>query len=282
MSTIEPPMRAAAESLGFFRTLANPVVIGELAPCFVESFEQGSDRLLHIMYDEVAPALSDEFGELLEAGSGQLDVLSRVAELVGLSGLAVDRPLDDANSEALAQRIAWRSTARWAVLGLLWTLAEQLPTVGWSDGEWANAVLDGSGVRPRSRSGLPRKDEQIALTLAAGRLLGSLTGQRGRALLLHERPVAVWVRDEAGVAASEVRPIALVESAGELSRREAKLTKGDRILLAAAEEEEGFALAGDHDRTDGILTMRDDGWIALDPDTCSLPVVQGLSLLFER
>ena len=260
------------------------VDIKACARSFVASFEQGSDRLLHVMYDEVAPALSERFRELLEAGSGQLDVLSRVAELVGLSELAVDRPLDDADSEPLAQRIAWRSTARWAVLGLLWTLAEQLPAESWSASDWADAMLGDNGVRPRSRSGLPGKDdEQVALAIAAERLMGRFTGQRGRALLLRDRPVVMRVRDETGVAASKVRPIALVETAGELSGREAELTKGDRILLAATEDtEEGFALAGRHDSTDRILTMLEDGGIGLGRGTRSLPVVQGLALLFER
>src|SRR4051794_24080354 len=100
-------------------------VNSELPLRFVESFERGSDRLLHAMYDEAAPALSKRFQDLREGGSGQLDVLSRLAELVGLAEFAGDRPSDNADDEAFAQRIAWRSTARWAVLGLLWTLAER-------------------------------------------------------------------------------------------------------------------------------------------------------------
>jgi hypothetical protein len=260
------------------------VEIKAFAPRFLASFTQGSDRLLHAMYDQVAPVLSERFHELLEASSGQLDVLSRVAELVGLPELSVDRPLDDVDSEALAQRIAWRSTARWAVLALLWTLAEQLPAESWSPSDWANAVLGDKGVRPRSRSGLPaRDDERVALTIAAERLADSSTGQCGRALLLRDRPIVMHVGDETGIVASEVRPVALLETVGELSGREAELKKGDRILLAATEDSErGLDLDGVHSHTRGILTMLEDGGIGLGSGTRLAPVAQGLALLFER
>jgi len=274
MSTVESSPMTVVESVRVDSTSIR------LSPRFVESFERGSDRILHVMYDEVAPVLSESFQDLLEGGSGQLDVLSRVAELVGLSGFAVDGPLDNADDEAFAQRVAWRSTARWAVLGLLWTLAERCPAESWSPNDWAEAVLDEGGVKPRSKSGLPGEDEHMALRIVAEQLLGSSIGQRGRALWLRNLPVVVEVRDEAEVAVSGVRPLALVEAAGAPSAPEIALKKGNRILLASEDVEERFDLTGERERIDDIFTMLDDGEIRLGDS--SAPVVSGLLLLYER
>ncbi len=245
---------------------------------FQRSFEQASDRVLHILYDDIAAGLSEAFSELHEAGGSQLEVLSRVAEIVGLERFAGDRPLQDADSEALAQRIIWRRSARWTALSLLWTLVEGLPAYSGSPQEWADGAL-GAARKPKSTSGVPSGDERLALTIAAERLLRWFGEQGGQALMLRDRYVTIRIEGN-GLAVREVCPIALVETASEVSDRAVELRRGDRVLLASRKT--GFDLEGEGEITDDdIVMMGGDGRIELDSSTRALGVIGSLTLLFE-
>src|SRR5438105_1318430 len=142
------------------------VEVTALPRSFVMAFERASERRLMALYDAVASELSEHFRALRTAANGQIEVLNKVAELVGLEGLDLDEPLADEASEAWAQRVAWRSAARWTVLTLLWTLVERREQTMTPD-DWAEAATAHDGKRPRSASSLPASDESTALAVAA-------------------------------------------------------------------------------------------------------------------
>jgi hypothetical protein len=251
------------------------VDIDTLAPRFAEALRQASERRLLTLYDTVADGLSKSFPALAEAGKDQLDVLRRVAELVGLGGLDLDEPLADPDDEALAQRIAWREPASWATLSLLWAVTESAPaTIGTFD--WAQAAYDGK--KPRGGSSLPEEDEQQALAFAAEALAHSPALIDGCALVVRKAPYLLAAAD-GRVCAQPLSPIALVQSRGDTGGAEIELEAEDRVWVA--EGERGFTPHGDHEEFEGALRMRSAGGLSLHSGTHTVGVVPGLTLLFE-
>ena len=250
--------------------------LGTFAPRFAEAFTRASERRLRALYDDIAPMLSERFHELRVGGAGQLEVLNRVARLVGLKGLDVSKPLPDDADEALAQRVGWRSPARWAVLSLLWTLVEVGPDAT-TPCAWADVAYRGDGRRPRSESLLSDDDEPIALALAAARLAGSPSVASGLALALLNLPVVIRAEGDTSVAAHAVLPLALLESSRTRTATSNQLAAGDRLLLA--DEDHRVALEGDHEAVGDMLTITGDA--RLDPATRMADIVPGLTLLYE-
>jgi hypothetical protein len=251
------------------------VDIDTLAPRFAEALRQASERRLLTLYDTVADGLSKSFPALAEAGKDQLDVLIRVAELVGLGGLDLDEPLADPDDEALAQRIAWREPASWATLSLLWAVTESAPaTIGTFD--WAQAAY--AGKKPRGGSSLPEDDEQQALLFAAEALAGSPALTAGCALVVRKAAYLLAAAD-GRVCAQALSPIALVQSRGDTGGAEIELEAEDRVWVA--EGERGFTPHGDREEFEGVLRMSSAGGLSLQSDTHTVEVVPGLTLLFE-
>jgi hypothetical protein len=250
-----------------------------VAPSFARSFERASERRLLTLYDVVASRLSASFEGLAAAADEQLDVLNRVAELVGLEGLDVDEPLPDEASEALAQRVAWRSAARWAVLSLLWTLVERAEQQMTSS-EWAQLAREHGGKRPRSRSSLPERDEPTALGFAADALVSSPAVTQGTGMAVLGVPVVIGAPAAGSVVANVVRPVALVETQSDWSATPIELSAGDRISLASGPL--GFSLNGECEGTDAAtLTSKSHGVLSPDATTRVVEVARGCALLFE-
>ena len=243
---------------------------------FVASFERASDRRLRVLYDEIAPMLRGRFEQLATAGKGQIEVLNGVAEFLGLEELDVSKPLADEASEVLAQRIAWRSAARWTVLSLLWALVEHRPTA-MGPGDWAPARS-----KPRSRSSLPSTDEPLALDVAAERLTSAFAATNGAGLALLDLPVVIAARAGSRVAADAVRPVGLVETSSEVSNSgRIELVAGDRIWLAGPEGS-FFSVDAEYESSGPLdREITGDGELKLDAQTCVAGVVQGVALLYE-
>ena len=244
---------------------------------FANIFRKGSDRCLRGLYDdEVAPRLSEAFEALSRAGDGQIEVLNSVAELVGLEGLDLSQPLPDEAAEALAQRIAWRTTARWAVLGLLWTLIDNRPEpMRWD----ALAEATKASDRPRGGSGLPPEtDEPTALSAAARGLAESETLRDGVGILLLDIPVVLRAHDGV-LATTAVRPLALVETDSDYSCMPIELKAEDWIWLAGPET--GFSVEGEFNQKGDVLAMTGSGALRPDSGTHTIAVVPGAMLLFQ-
>jgi hypothetical protein len=251
------------------------VDIDTLAPRFAEALRQASERRLLTLYDTVADGLSKTFPALAEAGAEQLDVLSRVAGLVGLGGLELDKPLADQDDEALAQRIAWREPASWATLSLLWAITESAPaTVDPFD--WALAAC--AGRKPRGGSSLPEHDERQALTFAAEAVAHSPALIDGCALVVHKTPYLLAAAD-GRVSAQPVSPIALLQSRSDMSSADIGLEAEDRVWVADGER--GFTLHGDREEFEDALRMNSAGDLSLENGTHAVSVVPGFTLLFE-
>ena len=261
--------------------------IGELAPCFVESFYRASERRLLTLYDEVADGFGESLLEFADSGEGEFGVLSRVADLVGLHGVDLSQPLADSDDEAFAQRIAWRDTASWAVLSLLWALTHNVPTTMTSR-EWAEAERDGR--KPRGGSSLSGSDESKALVLAAETLARSSIITGGCAMVLVRRAYVVRAH-EGRIAACAGNPIALVETRSEFLSNSVELAVGDRVWLASPELVAGtkdcmqfvqkFALEGSYEIVnDGVFAMTGMGKLFLNDQIRALGVVNGWALLF--
>jgi hypothetical protein len=274
MQTAEPPARGTGTAVRT-RTVKRAIAIDNFAPRFAEALRRASERRLLTLYDEVADRLSKSFQELAGAGEEQLEVLSRVAKLVGLGELDLDEPLADPEDEALAQRIAWREPSSWATLSLLWALTESAPTtIGTHD--WAQAAY--SGKKPRGGSSLPEEDEQQALLFAAEALAGSPALTAGCALVVRKAPYLLAARD-GRVSAQALSPIALVQSRCDAGSGEIELEAEDRVWVADGEH--GFTPHGDREEFEGALRMRSAGGLSLQSDTHTVGVVPGLTLLFE-
>ena len=242
---------------------------------FVNSFEQASERRLRVLYDDVAPKLREQFEQLASAGKGQVEVLNSVAKLVGLEELDVSKPLADEASEAQAQRIRWRSTARWAVLSLLWALIEHLPNA-MAPGDWATARR-----KPRSRSWLPSADEPLALDVAAKSLTSSLAATNGSGMVVLDLPVVIRAGDGCRVVANAVRPVALVETSSDRSSTSIELMPGDRIWRAGPEGG-FFSVEAESEPTGPLdLEITSGGQLKLDAQTRAIDVVKGFTLLYE-
>jgi hypothetical protein len=255
--------------------LTRPVNIDTLAPRFAEALRHGSERRLLTLYDGVADRLSSSFPEFQSAGGEQLEVLERVAELVGLAELDLDAPLTDPEEEALAQRIAWREPASWATLSLLWALTERTSRRVCAH-DWAQTAYEGG--KPRGGSSLAEQDEQQALLFAAEALAASPALSAGCGLVVRSVPYLLVAADDR-VSAQPISPIALVASRGDADGSEIELQAEDRVWVA--ESERGFTTHGDREEFEGGLLMRSAGGLSLGSDTHTVEVVAGLTLLYE-
>jgi hypothetical protein len=253
--------------------------IGAFAIPFATAFKRASERRLRVLYDEVSPKLSEGFDELAVGGEGQLEVLNRLAEMVGLEDLDLSKPLPDEESEALAQRVAWRAAARWSILTLLWALVENQPNA-YAPADWVEVATRSNGKAVRSQSGLPLSDEPLALATVAESLTESVSATDGLALALLDLPVVIRTQSGGGISAEAVRPVALIETTVDLTNLPADLAAGDRIWLA--ELRRGFSLEGNLDSSDtDILTLSSPSKLSLDPQIRAISVVGGVKLLIE-
>lgn len=229
--------------------------------------------------------LSQTFQELAAASDGQLEVLARVAELVGLEDLDLSKPLQDEASEALAQPVAWRPTARWVVLSLLWALPELAVVAGGpvtiTPSQWAQVVCDGRSKRPRGGTSLHESDEELALTTAAKSLAGLPVIKNGSGSLVLSVPLVIRGHDDGSIAAKTVRPIALVETSSELLSIPIELRAGDRVWPAERRLED-FSVGDAHQRSNGVLTMTGEGKLfADDSQVSAVGVVRHFVLLHK-
>lgn len=257
--------------------------IDEFDALFVDSFEQASESRLEVLYDEVAPTLCEQFQLLAAAGEGQVEVLNKVATMLGLDDLDVSKPLSDDASEALVQQIIWRPTARWAVLWLLWALVEHRRQP-MAPGEWA-----APSRKPRTDSSLPPSDERVALEVAAKSVAISLAATKGAGLVILDLPVVIRVRRDGRIAATPVRPIGLIELSrdrssalsSDSSSAAIELKPGDRIWLAGPEGR-FFSVDAEYEATSPLeLEIRASGELKLDTQTSTVGVVDDFVLLYE-
>jgi hypothetical protein len=249
-----------------------------LPPAFAASFKEASERRVKALYDIVAAGLSTAFDDMAAAAGEQLEVLNEVAALVGLERIDLTEKLEDEAGEALAQRIAWRSAARWTVLSLLWALAES-PTRFMTSGEWAELARGHEGKRPRSRSSLPPGDEPMALSLAADALVRSPALTQGTAMDVLHTPVVISARED-HVVASAPRPLALVETDSDWSTRSVELGPGDRVLATGPLR--GLSLKGPrHQADDATFVLTGKGRLDLAESTHAVGVARGSALLLE-
>lgn len=248
---------------------------------FDEAFEWASDRRLHVLYDEVADELTGRFHGLLDAGHGQLEVLRRIAAENDLAESAITEPLEDPASEALVQRVGWRTASRWTVLSLLWTLVAEAPVEEWHVRAWANAVPRAQRTQALGPSSLSSADEALALVFAAELLAHSFAAQES-ALLVSERPLVVTAVDETNVAASLVRPVALVAASSEYlagGEDDISLEPGTRVWAGS---ERARSLLDLNEREElGVAVLAEHHSLSPEDSVRLLPVVQGIALLCE-
>jgi hypothetical protein len=261
-------------------TQVREVPLRAFAPGFAKSFERASERRVRTLYDIVARTLSVRFSGLAAAATDQLDVLNSIGALVGLKGLDVDQPLADEAGEELAQRMAWRTAARWAVLSLLWALVDRR-SEPMTYNEWAQLASEHGGKRPRSRSSLPEADEPTALGWAAHALVSSPALTEGTGMAVLGVPLVICAREGDQVLARAVRrPIALVETGNDWSAPRMELSAGDRVLLAA--DSQPFSLSGDYESPDDATrTLTSRGSLELEAGTQVIGVARGRALLFD-
>ncbi|HEX3391568.1 MAG TPA: hypothetical protein VHS55_03305 [Solirubrobacteraceae bacterium] len=246
-------------------------------PSFRDAFSWASERRLHMFYDAVADELSAQLPEMRQAGGEQLEMLARIAAEIGLPELAAGEPLHEKEDERLAQRIEWRTAARWTVLSLLFTLAEKLAGAPHTPEEWANAVPIEEHTQLLGGGDLSIADKSVALGFAAAVLAGHFAEQdsalliRGRSLLVHA--------DDAVVTATEVRPQALIAAGGELAAGELPLRTDDRIWPAPDQTELG--LDGEYEEQDESWMMTGEGVLRIGERNAYAPVVQDIVLLSE-
>jgi hypothetical protein len=246
-------------------------------PTFRDAFSWATDRRLHVLYDAIADELSQSFKGLREAGQEQIEVLGRIANMIGLPQ-AVTQPLPETEDEELAQRIAWRTTARWTVLSLLFTLAEELSDGPRSPEQWAAAVPVSERTELLGKSALPRADERLALGLAAVALHSRFAKEPS---VLHIRGRSLLVRAvDGGVTAREVKPVALICTAGEIADGLLPLRSEDRVWPASGETE--LEVHGERREEEGQWTMASDGALPVGDGRAYAPVVRDVALLFER
>jgi hypothetical protein len=250
-------------------------------PTFGEAFEWASDRRLHVLYDEVADELAERFQGLLDAGHGQLEVLRRIAVENDLAESAITEPLEDSESEALVQRVGWRTASRWTVLSLMWSLSAEAPVERWHVRAWANAVPRAQRTQALGPSGLSTADEAFALAFAAGLLARSFAG-RESALLVSERPLVVTAPDETNVAASLVGPIALVATSTEyLGEGEDDISLEAGTPVWPGSERARSLLELNPSEEHGVAVLAEHLSLSAEDSVRLVPVVQGIALLCE-
>lgn len=262
-----------------FRTQSKPRVESTVyLATFAEAFAWATERRLNVLYDAVADQMSTCFAELLIAGREQLEVLRRVAEDVGLDGFSPDEPLADADDEQFVQRITWRTAARWTVLSLLWTLAEE-PGRARSANEWAAAVPIAERRELLGGSDLPDSDELMALRITAAELVNRFAEQNA-ALLIRDLCLVIGASSDTSVAATAVRPLALVCTEGSMSETQVELRPDDRVWLAG--DQTDITMDGECRQAGELLTATSEATLRIERASERAPVVRDVALLFER